>query len=237
VRRTPLLLAAAGAMLPVDGELAVQVGALRSGEASLGALRASIVRDDSGVSFSFDTPAATVHQLSAHGRCVSDARCNVEFSADTDNLGALLHGARLPSEWPVSSLHAAGALDWPAEPGEAFARALAGNFTLSTQGADPEHQLSARATVAGGEIMLVDLQGTGPAPDQMFRGRGRIGLVARDYDVTVDYEPITLAAAGVPSTARARLARALNAVRGSAAKRGWTEAPATRRVQWHGSWD
>jgi len=237
VRRAPLLLAAAGAMLPVDGELAVRVASLRSGDGNLGALRASIVRDESGVSFSFDTSAATVHQLSAHGRCVIDARCHAEFSADTDNLAALLRGARLPSEWPVASLHAAGALDWPAEPGDALVSGLAGSFTLATQGADPEHQLSARATVAEGEITLTDVQGTGPAPDQMFRGHGRIGLVANDYDVTVDYEPIALAAAGVPSTARARLARAWNAVRGSAAKRGWTEAPDTRRVQWHGTWD
>jgi len=236
-RRAPLLLAAAGAMLPVDGELAVQVDTLRSGNSSLGALRASIVRDESGVNFSFDTPAATVHQLSVHGRCVIDARCRAEFSADTDNLAALLRGARLPPEWPVASLHAAGALDWPAEPGDALLGKLAGNFTFSTQGPEPEHQLSAQATVTAGEITLAEVQGTGPAPDQMFRGHGRIGLVSNDYDVTVDYEPISLAAAGVPSTARARLARAWNAVRGSAAKRGWTEAPDTRRVQWHGTWD
>ena len=33
------------------------------------------------------------------------------------------------------------------------------------------------------------------------------------------------------------LARAWSAVRGSVARRGWTEAPETRRVQWHGNWD
>ena len=73
------------------------------------------------------------------------------------------------------------------------------------------------------------MQGTGPAADQVFRGNGRIGLVARDYDVTVDYERVALAAAAVPSPARARLARAWNAVRGS--------VPETKRVQWHGTWD
>jgi hypothetical protein len=85
--------------------------------------------------------------------------------------------------------------------------------------------------------LLADVQGTGPAPDQVFRGNGRVGLVARDYDLSVEYERVTLAAAAVPTPARARLARAWSAVRGSAAKRGWTEAPDTRRIQWHGTWD
>jgi hypothetical protein len=64
-----------------------------------------------------------------------------------------------------------------------------------------------------------------------------VGLVARDYDLTVDYERVALAAAAVPSPARARFARAWNAVRGSAARHGWTAAPETRRVQWHGTWN
>ena len=81
------------------------------------------------------------------------------------------------------------------------------------------------------------MQGTGPEPDQVFRGNGRVGLLARDYDVTVDYERVSLAATAVPSPARARLARAWSALRGSVARRGWTEAPETRRVQWHGNWD
>ena len=53
------------------------------------------------------------------------------------------------------------------------------------------------------------------------------------------YDRVALAAAAVPSSARAPLARAWNAVRGSVARRGWatTDAPETRRVQWHGSWD
>ena len=61
--------------------------------------------------------------------------------------------------------------------------------------------------------------------------------MARDYDVTLDYERVALAATAVSSPTRARLARAWNAVRGSVVRRGWTEAPETRRVQWHGSWD
>jgi hypothetical protein len=100
-----------------------------------------------------------------------------------------------------------------------------------------EHQLTARATLADGQILLADVQGTGPEPDEVFRGSGRIGLETRDYDVTVDYERVALAAAAVPTPARARLARAWNALRGSAARQGWAAAPETRRVQWHGSWD
>jgi hypothetical protein len=137
----------------------------------------------------------------------------------------------------LNTLHVAGSLDWPAAAGTDIARTLSGTFDLATQGADREHQLTAVATVVDGQILLTDLQGTGPAPDQVFRGNGRIGLVARDYDVTVDYERVALAATAVPSPARARLARAWNAVRGSVERRGWSEAPETKRVQWHGTWD
>ena len=62
-------------------------------------------------------------------------------------------------------------------------------------------------------------------------------LLAREYDLTVDYERVSLAASAVPTPARARLARAWTVLRGSAARRGWTEAPEARRVQWHGTWD
>ena len=142
----------------------------------------------------------------------------------------------LPEEWPTASLQAAGSLHWPADPGADVVRSLTGSFDLATEG-EREHQLTARATIADGQILLADVQGTGPAPDQVFRGTGRVGLVARDYDLSVEYERVTLAAAAVPTPARARLARAWSAVRGSAAKRGWTEAPDTRRIQWHGTWD
>jgi hypothetical protein len=88
-----------------------------------------------------------------------------------------------------------------------------------------------------GQIVLTDVQGTGPEPDQVFRGQGRIGLLARDYDLTVDYERVALAATAMPSPARARLSRAWNAMRGSVARRGWTDPPEARRVQWHGTWE
>ena len=105
------------------------------------------------------------------------------------------------------------------------------------QGGGDDHQLTASATLPDGQIVLANVQGTGPEADQVFRGNGRVGLLARDYDLTVDYERVSLAATAVPSPARARLARAWNALRGSVARRGWTEAPETRRVQWHGTWD
>jgi hypothetical protein len=112
-----------------------------------------------------------------------------------------------------------------------------GNFELETQGADSTHQLMASATLADGQIELANVQGTGPGPEQVFRGGGRVGLLARTYDLTIDYEQVSLAASAVPTPARARLARAWTALRGSAARRGWTEATPARRVQWHGSWD
>ena len=97
--------------------------------------------------------------------------------------------------------------------------------------------MTADATLADGQIQLANVQGTGPEADQVFRGSGRVGLLAREYDLTVDYEQVSLAASAVPTPARARLARAWTALRGSVARRGWTEAPEARRVQWHGTWD
>jgi hypothetical protein len=234
--RAPALLAASGALLPVEGELALQVDQLRYGGREFGALQASIARQGEGLDFSLDTPATALHQLSARGRCEPRGRCRAEFSADTAQLAALLREVQLPTEWPATSLRASGTLDWPVDSAD-IARALAGSFELTAQGVDAEHQLSARATLADGQILLADVQGTGPEPDQVFRGTGRVGLVARDYDLTVDYERVALAATAVPSPARARFARAWNAVRGSAARHGWTAAPETRRVQWHGTFD
>jgi hypothetical protein len=62
--------------------------------------------------------------------------------------------------------------------------------------------------------------------------------MARDYDVTFEYEEVSLAAnAPMPTPARARLSRAWSVLRGSVARQGWAEPPETRRVQWHGYWD
>ena len=97
--------------------------------------------------------------------------------------------------------------------------------------------MTADATLADGQIQLANVQGAGPGPDEVFRGSGRVGLLERDYDLTVDYEKLSLAATAVPTPARAGLARAWSVLRGSAARRGWTEAPESRRVQWHGYWD
>ena len=236
LKRAPSVLAAAGALLPADTALFVNVDELRYRGNNLGALHAAIDRQQAGLAFSVDSAANAPHQLSAHGRCNGNGRCDAEFSAATTQLTALLRDVSLPEEWPTASLQAAGSLHWPADPGADVVRSLTGSFDLATEG-EREHQLTARATIADGQILLADVQGTGPAPDQVFRGTGRVGLFARDYDLSVEYERVTLAAAAVPTPARARLARAWSAVRGSAAKRGWTEAPDTRRIQWHGTWD
>ena len=146
-----------------------------------------------------------------------------------------MRGVTFPAELPTEKLHASGELAWPLQ-SSIVASALEGRFDLETEGADASHQLVANATLANGQLQLDNLQGTGPAADQVFRGNGRVGLVAHDYDLTVDYERLSVATA-VPTPARARLARAWNSLRGSAARRGWTEVPEARRVQWHGFWD
>jgi uncharacterized protein YhdP len=237
IRRAPAVLAAAGALLPADSELALKLAEVRAGEVSLGPLQASLARRGSVLAFSMASAAAAPHQLSAHGDCGADGYCRSEFSADTAQLAALLGGASLPPEWPAAGLQAAGSLDWPMAAAADFANSVTGHFDLATQGTDREHQLSAHANIADGQMLITDLQGTGPAADQVFRGTARVNLVARDYDVTLDYERVALAATAVPSTARARLARAWNAVRSPVVRRGWTDAPETRRMQWHGSWD
>jgi hypothetical protein len=179
-----------------------------------------------------------VHQLTARGRCLNvEARCGLEFTADTGHLALLLRGAELPADWPTESLHAAGELSWPAELRGELVRVLSGKFELETEGSDSNHQLIASATLADGEIALANVQGIGPQADQLFRGNGRVALLAREYDLTVDYERVSMAASAVPSPARARVARAWTTLRGSAARRGWAEEPEARRVQWHGTWD
>jgi len=231
------VLAATAALLPADGELRVNVKESRYAERVIGPLHASLTRGTDQVSFAFDSPAVAMHQLSGRGQCGADGHCRADFSADTTQLAALLRGTKLPAEWPAARLQANGSLDWPADARRDIAESLSGHFDLRTESADGEHQLTARATLADGQILLTDVQGTGPEADQVFRGEGRIGLLARNYDLTVDYERVALAATAVPSPARARLARAWNAMRGSAARRGWTDPPEARRVQWHGTWD
>jgi hypothetical protein len=233
--RAPQVLAAAGTLLPADSELSISVDDTRQGGRGLGALHASISRQENALRFALDTPAPAIHQLQARGQCV-EQKCSAQFTADTRHLAALLGEVRLPAEWPMAALHATGSMDWGLDDGDA-ARSLAGRFDIQAEGASSHHQLTARATLANGRIDLTQVQGSGPEPDLVFRGNGSIGLAEREYDLTVDYERISLAATAVPSTARAPLTRAWNAVRGSVARRGWTEAPVTRRVQWHGTWD
>jgi hypothetical protein len=233
----PALLAVSGALLPQHGELALEVTELRTGERALGSLQASVTRQEQGIGFALDTPAMALHQFSARGGCDAEGHCRAEFSADTPQLAMLLHDVQMPAEWPATSLRASGTLDWPTA--QMDLRALRGSFEISTRGVHSDHQAMARATLADGQVLLADLTGTGPEPDEVFRGTARIGLQSRDYDVTLDYERVALAATAVPSSARARFARAWNAVRGSAARHGLaaTADPEIRRVQWHGTWD
>ena len=237
LERAPQVLAAAAALLPAEGEVSLTVGEARYAARSLGPLQASITRSERGVAFLLESASGSLHRVSVQGECAAGARCRADFSAATTHLAPLLRDIRLPAEWPTQSLHASGSLEWPADVQGDFARALGGNFTIRATGAGSDHQLSAQAAVADGQILLSEVQGTGPDPELVFRGTGRVGLLARDYDITVDYERVALATSVVPSPARAGLARAWSAVRGSVARRGWTEAPETRRVQWHGTWD
>lgn len=236
-RRAPAILLAAAALLPAKTGLSLNIADLRSAERSLGALHGALTRSDAGLAFSFESSELALHRISARGTCANaDARCRAEFTAGTTQLASLLRGLTLPSEIPAEQLHASGELSWPLDSADLLT-AMQGRFDVETEGRDAGHQLVANATLADGQIQLANVQGTGPSSDQVFRGEGRVGLVARDYDLTVDYERTTLAAAAVPTPARARLARMWNAVRGSAAKRGWAEPPESRRIQWHGYWD
>ena len=238
LKRAPAVLAVAGALLPTRGELPITVDDLRYAGLSLGGLQASLTRREAGVEFSLESAAAAPHQLTARGLCASvDARCRVNFTADTRNLAALLGDVRLPAEWPTESLRAAGELAWPADSQGDLTRVLAGRFDLETAGTNGNHQMTAVATLAEGQIELANVQGTGPEVDQLFRGSGRVALLAREYDFTVDYEQVSIAASAVPTPARARLARAWTVLRGSAARRGWAEPAESRRVQWHGTWE
>jgi hypothetical protein len=236
LRRAPAVLAAAGAMLTPDNGLAVKVAELRHANRTLGGLEASLSRSASGVEFSLESAPDSAHELDATGVCVVDtARCEMQFTVDTRQLPALLGDAKLPAEWPTQTLRASGVLAWT--DAADLPHALSGAFELETQGADSGHQLMASAQLGDGVIELTNVQGAGPEPDQVFRGSGRVGLLARTYDLTIDYEKVSLAASAVPTPARARLARAWTTLRGSAARRGWTETAPARRVQWHGNWE
>jgi hypothetical protein len=238
LKRAPAVLAVAGALMPADGEVDMTIDDMRHAGRSLGALQATLAQRTTGVAFSFESMESAPHQLVASGSCAgASGACRLEFTADTRNLSALLRGTQLPAEWPAESLHAAGELSWPADARGDLTSVLSGRFDLEAEGRHGTHQMSAIASVAAGQIQLTNVQGTGPDADQLFRGSGRVDLTERDYDFTIDYERVSLAASGVPTPARAPLARAWTALRGTAARRGWTEAPETRRVQWHGTWD
>jgi hypothetical protein len=238
VKRTPLVLATAGALLPQDTEMRVRIREWRHARRALGALDASLARREERLEFSLESVAGSPHEFSASGACLTGAGdCRLEFTLNTAQLPVLLGDARLPAEWPTQSLRAAGELQWRPDAAGEITRALRGAFELETQGADSTHQLVASATLADGQIDLANIQGSGPQADQLFRGQGRVGLLARTYDLAVDYERVSLAASAVPTPARARLARAWTALRGSLANGDWASTEPGRRVQWHGTWD
>jgi uncharacterized protein YhdP len=237
LRRAPLVLAAAGALLPRDSDLAVQVAELRHAGHGMGALHAELGRRSSGLEFTLDSAEHSPHELSASGGCTPQADCRMEFTFDTAQLASLFDVGQLPAEWPTRSLKAAGELSWRGDIVDEDLDALSGQFDIEASGTETSHQLMASATLAHGQVDLANIQGSGPAPDEVFRGSGRVGLLARTYDLTVDYEQASLAASAVPSPARAGIARAWTLLRGSAARGGWAEPAPPRRVQWRGSWD
>jgi hypothetical protein len=237
LRRAPVVLAAAGALLPQDANLVVQVSQLRQADRSLGALKAELGRRDTGLEFTLESAEGTPHDLNARGACSSQADCRMEFTFGTQQLGSLLAVNELPAEWPTRSLQVSGELAWRADTSGDFMRALGGKFDIEARGADDTHQLAASATLADGQVDLANVQGSGPESDQVFRGSGHIRLLARNYDLTVDYERVSLAASAVPTPARVGLARAWTVLRGSVGRKGWAETEPARRVQWHGSWD
>ena len=237
--QAPALLALSGAVLPTSGALAITIAELRHADQGLGTLDAHVARGERGVDFSFESRAQSPHMISIQGACAEPPTgpCDAEFSVATSKLASLIE-AKLPTEWPMQSLRASGRISWPGEIRGEPARTLRGQFELETRGDDPNHQLFANASFDDGDIRLTNVQGAGPVADQLFHGEGRVGLVARDYDVTFEYEEVSLAAsAAMPTPARARLSRAWSVLRGSVARQGWAEPPETRRVQWHGYWD
>jgi hypothetical protein len=238
LRRTPVVLAAAGSLLPVDAEADVRIGEIRHARRPLGSIQAGLRRRAGLVEFNLESAPGARHDLNATGACSADTRrCDLDFTFETPELKDLLAVDDLPREWPMRSLRATGELAWPSDVVTEPLRHLSGRVDIETRGSVSTHQLAATAVLAAGEIELVNVQGMGPDADQVFQGNGRIGIAARTYDLTVDYERVSLAATAVPSPARAGLARAWSVLRGTADRRAWTDGAPARRVQWHGTWD
>jgi hypothetical protein len=238
LRRTPVVLAAVGSLLPIDAEADVRIGELRHARRPLGAIQAGLRRRAGLVEFNLESAPGARHELNATGACSADTRrCDLDFTFETPELKDLLAVDDLPREWPTRSLRATGELAWPSDVATEPLRHLSGRVDLETRGSVSTHQLAATAVLASGQIELINVQGMGPEADQVFQGSGRIGIAARTYDLTVDYERVSLAATAVPSPARAGLARAWSVLRGTADRRAWTDGAPARRVQWHGTWD
>ena len=153
----------------------VNIDDLRHGDRSLGARAGDACASrDAGVEFSLESTQSAPHQMTAQGRARAMRAAGLEFTADTDHLAALLRG-----------IAAAGGMahrDAARGRRTVLARRMSrrsgaragGQFDLETQGRDSSHQLLASATLADGQIALANVQGTGPAADQVFRGSGRV---------------------------------------------------------------
>jgi hypothetical protein len=237
LRRAPQVLGAVATLLPEDQRLSIHVTDLRHSARSLGALQASLTHEEGALDFSLESVSGSRHELGGRGACPTDGPCRMEFTFATRQLPELLALRELPAEWPAQTLRATGELTWPRDAGADIARRVSGQFELESAGTHEGHQLMASARLDSGQIELEDLQGTGPEPDQAFRGQGRIALEARTYDLFIDYERVPLAATAMPSPARAGLTRAWSVLRGAADRRTWAGAEPPRRVQWHGSWE
>ena len=234
LRRVAAVLAAVASCCPPP-PATIDVAQLRHANRGLGALAATLTRDRQGVEFSLQSVTGSPHELHANGVCANAAGCRMEFTLDTSQLRDLLAGTELPVEWPTRMLRAAARSPGAVKPTATHAT-LTGNSNYEPR-AKRGPPLMCQRDYFRGAIDLSEVHGSGPEPDQVFRGNGRVRLQARTYDVTVDYERLTLAASAMPTPARARLARAWSTLRGSAAKHGWTDATPARRVQWRGSWD
>ena len=170
LERAPEVLAVAAALLPAKGEVVLTVGEARYATRSLGPLQASITRDERRVVFSLESASGSPHRVTVRGECAAGGRCRADFTAATTHLAPLLRDVRLPAEWPTQSLHASGSLEWPVEVQGDYARSLGGSFSIQAAGAGSDHQLSAHAAVADGQILLTDVQGTGPDLTSCSRG-------------------------------------------------------------------
>ena len=164
LKRAPAILAVAGAMLPADGEITLDIDDLRHADRSLGA-------------------RARNPRAAGRGRCVL-ARVGRNRAAPpgrrTGRARASIASARSSSP-PIRKIsrRSCGARSYPRSgppsrcmrransAGPRTRRAISPPFSRAVSISKPKdddssHQMSANATVKGGQIELANVQGTGP---------------------------------------------------------------------------